>query len=80
MKDYRKPCIRENNPDHVIIHVSNNELDFERKPKMIVKSIIDIAKKHKNTCPHSQYTLDIPTERQLNNEALDVNEVSKICR
>ena len=24
MKDYVKPCIRENNPDHVIIHVGTN--------------------------------------------------------
>ena len=30
MKDYVKPYIRENNPDHVIIHGGTNELNSER--------------------------------------------------
>ena len=42
--DYVKPCIRENYPDHVIIHVRTNELDSERQADMIAKSIIDVAK------------------------------------
>ena len=42
--DYVKPCIRENYPDHVIIHVGTNELDSERQADMIAKSIIDVAK------------------------------------
>ena len=33
MNDYVKPCIRENNPDHVIIHVGTNELDSKRHLK-----------------------------------------------
>ena len=37
MKDYVKPCIRENNPDHVIIHVDANELDSERPAEMTAK-------------------------------------------
>ena len=44
-------CIRENNSDHVIIHVSANELDSERQAEMIPKSI----KKHKNKHPQSVY-------------------------
>ena len=51
MKDYVKLCIRENNLDHVIIHVSANELDSERQAEMIPKSI----KKHKNKHPQSVY-------------------------
>ena len=27
MKDYVKPCIRENNPENVILHVGTNELN-----------------------------------------------------
>lgn len=45
MKDYIKPCIREHNPDNVIINVGTNELDSERQSEMIAKSIIDAAKK-----------------------------------
>ena len=44
MKDYVKPCIRENNPDHVKIHVGTNGLDSERETEMITKSIKDVAK------------------------------------
>ena len=33
MNDYVKPCIRENNPDHVIIHLGTNELNSKRPLK-----------------------------------------------
>ena len=49
MKDYVKPCIRENNLDHVIIYVGTNELDSERQAVMIAKSIIDVANIRTNT-------------------------------
>ena len=44
MKDYIKPCIRENNPNHEIIHVGTNKSDSKRQTEMIAKSIIDVAK------------------------------------
>ena len=44
MKGYVKSCIRENNPDHRIIHVGTNELNSERQGNMIAKSITDAAK------------------------------------
>lgn len=47
MKDYIKFCIREKDPAHVIIHVVTNELDFQRQPEMIEKSITDVATKIK---------------------------------
>ena len=37
------PCIREKNPDYVILHVGKNELNSELPPEKIVKSIIDDA-------------------------------------
>ena len=40
-----KPCIREKNPDYVILHVWTNELNFELPPEGIAKSFIDTAKK-----------------------------------
>ena len=36
VKYYVKLCIRENNPDHVIIHVGTNELDSERQAVILV--------------------------------------------
>ena len=35
MKDYVKPCIRENDPDHVIMHVGTNEMNSELPPERI---------------------------------------------
>ena len=33
MKDYVKPCIRESDPDHVILHVGTNEPNSELLPE-----------------------------------------------
>ena len=48
MKGYAKPCIRENDPDHVILHVATNELNSELLPERIAKSIVDVAKNIKS--------------------------------
>ena len=51
MKDYIKHCIRENNPDHVIIHSGTNKLGSERQAEIRDKFIIDVAKSiTTNTC------------------------------
>ena len=42
MKDYTKPSLREN-LDHFILHVGTNDLNTERSPELIEKSIIDLA-------------------------------------
>ena len=42
MKDYMKPSLREN-PDHFILHVRTNDLNTERSPEVIAKSIAELA-------------------------------------
>ena len=42
MEDYTKPFLGEN-PDHFTLHVCANDLNTERSPKLIVKSIVDLA-------------------------------------
>ena len=42
MKDYMKHSLRENS-DHFIIHVGTNDLNTERSPELIAKSIVDLA-------------------------------------
>ena len=42
MKDYMKPSLQEN-PDHFILHVDTNDLNTERSPELIAKSIFDLA-------------------------------------
>ena len=42
MKDYLKPSLREN-LDHFVFHVGTNDLDSDRLPDLITKSIVDAA-------------------------------------
>ena len=36
MKDYMKPCIRENDPDHLIFHVGTNDVPSIKKECVIL--------------------------------------------
>ena len=42
MKDYMKFSLRKN-PHHLILHVGTNDLNKERSPEPIAKSIVDLA-------------------------------------
>ena len=44
MKDHTKPCIREENPDHIIFHAGTSDLISDNSPERVGKSIVDIAK------------------------------------
>ena len=44
IKDYVKPSIRENNPDHIIFHGGTNDVLCERTPQVITQSIVDLVK------------------------------------
>ena len=44
MKDYSKPCIKEDRPHHIILHVQTNDLAPENNAERIVKFIVDLAK------------------------------------
>ena len=50
MKDYLKPSLRQNR-DHVVLHVGTNDLDSDKDPELIAKSIVDLASTvKKDTC------------------------------
>ena len=42
MKDHMKPSMRKK-PDHVILHIGTNDLNSNRVPELIAKSIVDLA-------------------------------------
>ena len=44
MKDYSKPCIKEDRPHHIILHVQTNGLAPENNAERTVKFIVDLAK------------------------------------
>ena len=47
MKDHMKASMREK-PDHIILQVGINDLNSDRQPDLIVKSIVDLAITLKN--------------------------------
>ena len=44
MREYAKQCIREDNPDRIILHVGTNELSSENDAERVGKSVADPAK------------------------------------
>ena len=40
MNDYVKPCIHENNPNHIIFHVRTNDIPRSKDPLAIAQSIV----------------------------------------
>ena len=42
LKDHMKPSLREN-PDHFVLHIGTNDLNSDRSPELIAKSIIDVG-------------------------------------
>ena len=44
MKNYMKPCIRENNPDHRIFHVGTSDVSPNKKAETISESIVFLGK------------------------------------
>ena len=81
MKDYAKPCTRENDPDHTYIHVGTNELNSELLPERIAKSIVDLAKNIKSEKRSVSISGVVPRNDDLNNKASEVNkELSRMCK
>ena len=44
MKDYVKPCVRDKNPDHIIMPVGTNDLNTKNNPGRVAKSTVDLVK------------------------------------
>ena len=81
MKDYVKPCIRENDPDHVIMHVGTNEMNSEPPPERIAKSVIDVAKNVKTDTRSVSISGIITRNDNFNNKVMEVNkELAKMCK
>ena len=44
MKDYEKPCVRDETPDHIIMYFGTNDLNSENNSEWVRKSSVDLAK------------------------------------
>ena len=80
MKDYVKPCIRENNPEYIILHVGTNELKSDSTPERIAKSVVDVGKNIQSDNRTVAISSIVPRNDNFNNKAMEVNkELCKMC-
>ena len=78
MKDYLKPSLREN-PDHFVLRVGTNDLDSDRSPDLIAKSIVDVAPSLK-TDKHDVTISDITRNERFMAKANEVNKcLTELC-
>ena len=82
MKDYMKPSLR-GNPDHFILHVDTNDLNTERSPELIAKSIVDFATALKSNSGdvNASNVMDRSDKSNLNGKGCEVNaHLTEICK
>ena len=75
LKDYVKPSIRENNPDHIILHVGTNDVLSEKIPQVIAQSIVDLAKTVANDNFQVTVSSIVPRNDQWSKKVYEVNKV-----
>ena len=82
MEDYLMPSLREN-PDNFILHVGTNDLNSQRSPELIAKSIAHLVASLKN----ENQDVSIPNiiartdNQELRENAITINKaLSEICR
>ena len=81
MKDYAKPCTREDNPDHIIIHVRTNDWSSDNSPERVGKSIVDLAKNLFHHNRKATISGIIPRNDEWNNKAeLVNNHLKEMCK
>ena len=74
MNDYVKPCIRENNPNHIIFHVGKNDIPTLKDPVAIAQSIVDLAKSVMTQDLSVTISSIIPRNDQWNNKVREVKD------
>ena len=77
MKDYRKHCIRENNPYHLIFHVATKDGPSNKKAKCIVESIICLTKEVTASNLDVPISTFIPSKNNWNNKVMEVDSYFK---
>ena len=78
MKDYMKSTLEEG-PDQFILHVGTNDLNTEKSPEFIAKSIVELATALKaNSCDVGISNIIVPTNNSnLNEKGCQVKEMCK---
>ena len=73
LKDHRKPSLREN-PNHFDLHVGTNDLNSNRSPEPIAKSIADVSSSLKNDSHDVSISSIVVRNDKFKEKATQVNE------
>ena len=73
MVDHVKPTIRDDKPDHVILHTGTNDLRSEKTASQIARSITELAMSLKDNDNSVIVSGIVPRNDNLNNKATEVN-------
>ena len=71
--DYVKPTVRDDKPDHVILHTRTNDLRSEKTASQIARSITELAMLLKDNDNSVIVSGIVPRNDNLNNKATEVN-------
>ena len=80
IKDYSKPCIKEDKPDHITLHVETNDLACESNAERTAKSIVKLAKRLvADDCTVSVCSI-VPRNYKSKGKAAELNSyLQKMC-
>ena len=74
-----KPSLREN-PDYFVLHVGTNDLNSDRSPELIAKSIADVGSSLKNDSRDVSISSICVKNNKFKEKAAQVNEnLEKLC-
>ena len=78
--DHVKPAIREENPDHIILHIGTNDIPTDQTPIQICNNIINLASSLKENDIKVTISSIVQRNDEHNHKVLLVNEyLGKIC-
>ena len=79
LNDHMKPSLREN-PDHFVLHIGANDLNSDRSPELITKSITDVGSSLKNDSHDVSISSIVVRNDKFKEKAAQVNEnLERLC-
>ena len=79
LKDHMKPSLRDN-PDHFVLHIGTNDLNSDRSPELIAKSITDVGSSLKNDSHDVSISSIVVRNDKFKEKATQVNEnLERLC-
>ena len=80
MRDYIKPCLSENSPEHVVLHAGTNDLPSVKSADSIARSIIALAQEVIAEKRSLSISSIIPRNDKWNNNVFEENScLKKLC-